>query len=366
MATGWACPSCGRENDDYRFTCSSCGMVRESVASVGESPPPTNAPGASDAPAPSAVSSEEPLERAIERGLRAWFADPIGLEYVIFSVVGAEHVYVQFTLAGGQLVGEAVAERFLPLGERHRVNRTVLEELGFRLESTANWTRTWPWPADAGSVAATAAEVMRSYGIPDHSALNVATARTTGGGPGWTPDAGQASAQSEAAEPVRRSLLRRFGPQIAIGVGVLLIGAIGAWYFNASRSGSGEITRSGDLPASELRVGDCFDLKDPTAENVDDVAARVCTEEHEFEVYFVGILPAGDYPGDAAFSNYVDVECLASFETYIGTPYLESELDVFYFTPTVETWNEGDRSIQCAAYHPLVSRLSGSLKSSQR
>jgi len=366
MATGWACPSCDRDNDDYRFTCATCGTVRESAESARESPPPTGTPEPDHPFAPSLVPRGERLDQAIERGLRAWFADPIGLEYVIFSVVGTEHVYVQFTLAAGQLVGEAVAENFLPPGERRRVNRSVLEELGFRLESNANWTRTWSWPADAGSVAATAAEVLRSYGIPDQAALNVATARTTGGMPGWTPVAGQAGPQVEAPEPVTRSLLRRFGPQVAIGAVVLLVGAIGAWYFNASRAGSGELTRSGDLPASELRVGDCFDLKDPTAENVDDVAAKVCTEEHEFEVYFVGFLPAGDYPGDAAFSDYVDIECLASFGTYVGTPYLESELDVFYFTPTVEAWDEGDRSIQCAVYHPLVSRLNGSLKGSAR
>jgi len=360
MAAAWSCPNCGVDNDDYRFTCSACGTVRGPTTPAADPDAPL-----AEAPVSSADPTGVSLNRAIERGLRAYFADPAGLEYATFSVVGTEHVYVQFTLSGGQLVGEAVAERFLPSEERHRVQRSVLEELGFRLVSDANWTRTWPWPADAGSVAATAAEVLRSYGVPDNAALNVATARTTGGLPARTPDAAQA-APVEAAEPVTRSLLRRFAPQVAIGLGVLLVSAIGAWYFNASRSDGGEITRSGDLPASELRVGDCFDLKDPTAENVDDVTAIVCADEHEFEAFFAGSLAAGDFPGEAAFSTFVEDQCVPAFHAYVGTPYLDSELDIFYFVPTPEAWVEGDRSVQCAVYHPLISRLTGTLKGSQR
>jgi len=359
-AAAWTCPKCGVENDDYRFTCSACGTVRGPTTPAAE-------PDAPRVEAP--VSAVEPgrasLDQAIERGLRAYFADPAGLEYVTFSVAGIDYVYVQFTLSGRQLVGEAVAERFLPPEERHRVQRSVLEELGFRLETDANWTRTWSWPADAGSVAATAVEVLRSYGVPDNAALTVATARATGGLPAWTPEAGE-TAPVEAAEPVTRSLLRRFAPQVAIGLGVLLVSAIGAWYFNASRSDSGEITRSGDLPASELRVGDCFDLKDPTAENVDDVTAIVCADEHEFEAFFAGSLAAGDFPGEAAFSTFVEDQCVPAFHAYVGTPYLDSELDIFYFVPTPEAWVEGDRSVQCAVYHPLISRLTGTLKGSAR
>jgi len=361
MAAAWTCPKCGVENEDFRFTCSACGTVRGATASADD-PESTRAA----APVPSAEHSPTSLERTIEGGLRAYLADPAGLEYATFSVVGIEHVYVQFTLSGGQLVGEVVAERFLPPEERYRVNRTVLEELGFRLESDANWTRTWPWPADAASVAATAAEVLRSYGVPDHAALTVATARSTGGAPAWTPGAGQGGPQVEAPEPVTRSLLRRFAPQVAIGVGVLLISVVGAWFFNASRSGSGEIAKSGDLPASELRVGDCFDLKDPTAEDVEDVSAIVCADEHEFEVFFTGSLAAGDFPGETAFSTFVEDQCVPAFHAYVGTPYLDSELDIFYFVPTPEVWVEGDRSVQCALYHPLISRLTGTLKGSAR
>jgi hypothetical protein len=171
-------------------------------------------------------------------------------------------------------------------------------------------------------------------------------------------------APDEPAGP--RPLWRRIPPGLAIFAVILVIGAATSWYFGAGRSSTGELTKSGDLHASELQVGDCFDLKDATAENVEDVSAKVCGEEHEFEVFRVGTLPEGDFPGDAAFDAFVEDDCLAAFATYIGRDYYESELDIFYFTPSPDAWADGDRTIQCAVYHPLDSRLTGSLKASNR
>lgn len=356
MAAAWTCPKCGVENDEYRFTCSACGTVRGATASAGD-PDATLA----TTPTPPAEHSPTSLERTIESGLRAYLADPAGLEYATFSVAGSEHVYVQFVLSGGALVGETVAERFLPMDERRRVDAEALERLGFRRDFGGNYAQTWPWPIDVAVVAAAAADALRTYRIPDDARLVVAHAGGTAA-PSEAPPAGAL----EAPEPAKRSLLRQFGPQVAIGGIVLLVTAIGAWYFNAGRSASGEIAKSGDLPASELRVGDCFDLKDPTAEDVDDVTAVVCAEEHEFEVFFVGSLAAGDFPGEEAFSIFVEDDCVPAFHAYVGMPYLDSELDIFYFIPTPEAWVEGDRSVQCALYHPLISRLTGTLKGSQR
>lgn len=357
MATGWTCPRCSRQNDEYRFTCVGCGTVRDSVASTGESPPPP-----AGAPAPSAGPIGEPLVQAVEAGLSDYLADPASLEFVTFSVVGGGNVMIRFTLSDGVLLGEAVAERFLPPEESGRMHEAALVQLGFRPEPDGTHARRWPRPLDVTAVAATAADVLRTYGVPSDARLHVATARTAGRArDDRLVEAGTGTTQRDA-----RPLWRRIPGQLVVIAAVVVIGAIGAWYFNAGRSASGEITKSGDLPASELRVGDCFDLKDPTVEDVDDVSAKVCAEEHEFEVHFVGSLPEGDYPGDAAFSTHVDEQCLPAFDAYVGVPYLDSELDVFYFVPSPEAWDAGERSIQCAIYNPLISRLTGSVKGSAR
>ena len=78
---------------------------------------------------------------------------------------------------------------------------------------------------------------------------------------------------------------------------LVLGGGATSWFFGASRSDSGEIAKTGDMNAVDLRVGDCFDFKDPNAEELEDVTAMPCAQEHEHELIFTGSMPAGAYPG---------------------------------------------------------------------
>jgi len=169
-----------------------------------------------------------------------------------------------------------------------------------------------------------------------------------------------------AAPPPAIPLWRRI-PFGWIVVGVLVFGgAIGGLIFNAARGSSGEITKAGDLTAGDLRAGDCFDLKDPSAQEIGDVKAVPCTTEHEYEAFFVGAMPEGDYPTEAAFTAWLEANCAPAFASYVGKPYDDSELDIFWLQPTNESWTNGDRSIQCAVYHPQIPRLTESLKGSVR
>jgi hypothetical protein len=179
---------------------------------------------------------------------------------------------------------------------------------------------------------------------------------------GDAPPAPPWAVNLDAVPPASTPLWRR----IPIGwliVGVLVIaGGIGGYLFSASRSASGEITRSGDMAANDLRVGDCFDLKEPEADEVGDVTARPCTEAHGYEVFYVGVLAEGVYPGEDALSQYVVDSCEPAFGSYIGTSYLDSQLDISWLYPSDDSWGEGDRSLQCAAYDPANNQLTISLK----
>ncbi|HEX2193585.1 MAG TPA: septum formation family protein [Candidatus Limnocylindria bacterium] len=173
-----------------------------------------------------------------------------------------------------------------------------------------------------------------------------------------------AAAAGQPAGSTRRNLLgilARFWwviPIAVIGLGGLL--------FNAQRDDGGEITRSGDLAVTDLQVGDCFDVQDDTAEEVDDVTARPCSEPHQYEMMFVGDLPEGDYPSDAAFEAWLDENCLPAFSDYVGTSYQESALEILWFQPTEDGWDEGDHSVQCAVYDPSDNELTASLRGSNR
>jgi hypothetical protein len=147
---------------------------------------------------------------------------------------------------------------------------------------------------------------------------------------------------------------------------VVIGGAIAGWYFDAGRSSSGAIVKSGDMTAADLRVGDCFDLKDPSADQVDDVTAGPCTVAHEFEMFFVGSLPAGPFPADSVFETYVTDNCYPAFGAYVGRSYGDSALEMYWLAPTTDAWVAGDRSVQCAVYHPVVNRQTQSLKGSNQ
>jgi hypothetical protein len=148
--------------------------------------------------------------------------------------------------------------------------------------------------------------------------------------------------------------------------GILAVGAMSSWFFAAGRSDSGEITRSGDLDVNELRVGDCFDLKDPDAEELTQVTARPCSEEHEYETFFIGTMAAGPYPSEATFEQYIVAQCEPAFGRYVGMDYQRSRLEVTWVGPTTGGWNDGDRSVQCHVFDPQTSRLTESLKGSRR
>jgi hypothetical protein len=186
-----------------------------------------------------------------------------------------------------------------------------------------------------------------------------------GAPPGPQPpfDPGAWGGAASAAKPLWR--------RIPIGwviVAVLVFGGgIANAIFNANRTPDGEINKGGDLSATELRVGDCFDLKDPAAETIGDVSALPCTEPHKYEVFFVGSMPTTqrDYPSEDELDSYVERYCNPTFYLYVGRIYAESELDIFTLSPTNEGWGEGDRSVWCSV-HLGDDRLSASVKGSKR
>jgi hypothetical protein len=162
--------------------------------------------------------------------------------------------------------------------------------------------------------------------------------------------------------PASTPLLRRL-PIGWLIVGLLVVGGgVAGYLFNASRSSTGEIDRSGDLTANDLRVGDCFDLKDPDAEQIGDVTGRPCSEAHEYEVFYVGNLADGEYPPEAVMETFVVDNCGPAFDSYVGMAFAESELGFYWLSPSPESWRDGDRAIQCAAYDPRDARLTISLK----
>lgn len=110
------------------------------------------------------------------------------------------------------------------------------------------------------------------------------------------------------------------------------------------------------LPESDdvftLAVGDCFVESEFNTSFMGDGVSEVptvdCAQEHDSEVYHIETLPEGAYPGDESVEASATQACETNFETFIGLPYLDSELYYSFLTPTEDGWNTiDDREVVC-------------------
>jgi hypothetical protein len=174
----------------------------------------------------------------------------------------------------------------------------------------------------------------------------------------WSPSP---VAQQRKPRPAWLALLLRFG-WIGVVVVIAVVGAV----LNAHRNDAGQISTGGTLQVQDLRIGDCFNLKDEEADSVTDVDAKPCADSHRYELYHVASLEAGDYPSADQLSGFAEQECVGAFADYVGLTYDTSTLEVVYFTPSSDAWDGGDRSVQCAAYDPGNAAVVGSLHGAAR
>ncbi len=116
-----------------------------------------------------------------------------------------------------------------------------------------------------------------------------------------------------------------------------------------------------------LDVGTCFDDWDDitTQQEVTELPTVDCAEPHDNEVYSKFQMNDGSFPGTDRATDIAIEECEASFEPYVGTPYLDSSLDFGWLIPTQESWDEAnDREIICFLYDLQLNELTGSMKGS--
>ena len=141
-----------------------------------------------------------------------------------------------------------------------------------------------------------------------------------------------------------------------VGIGIIAVLAIGGFLFRDILSGN----------ATDLRVGDCFNLPDANVAVVDEVKHERCSDDHQAEVFFVGDYPGSKddpFPTDEAMSAYIEQQCLPTFNSYTGRDYYEwEEMDFSAFTPTSEGWSDGDQEVTCFLLRVDEAKFKGSLK----
>lgn len=134
---------------------------------------------------------------------------------------------------------------------------------------------------------------------------------------------------------------------IAIWVALVIVVVVAEVADDADRDASGTVTSKGDVPITEIQVGDCL-----TKEIEDDVELLTvevapCDDTHVLEAYGNFSLEDGAWPGQDQVDRLAEGGCVKRFEAFVGEPYDTSKLEVFYFRPFEIGWRRGDRGVSC-------------------
>lgn len=138
-----------------------------------------------------------------------------------------------------------------------------------------------------------------------------------------------------------------------IGFGVVLLALAGYLLF---------LGDSGTF-IDDLSVGDCFQTPADMEVAVVDVVS--CEDPHDEEIYAITQLPHAvdqPYPGLLAVDEAAFTACFDDFQAFVGAPYETSMLDIFWFSPTGESWVEGDRRVVCSVVRVDFQRSVGTAR----
>jgi hypothetical protein len=132
--------------------------------------------------------------------------------------------------------------------------------------------------------------------------------------------------------------------------------------FDADPPGGHHDAQRVSTAVDDLAVSECFD--DGNAE--DEVVRQPCPVAYDGEIISVVTLPEGPYPGDNRVDKAADRACTRDFTKYVGKSFDDSDLDLYYWTPSEHLWNDDDRPVVCAAYGYAHAKLTGTIKNSHR
>jgi len=151
-----------------------------------------------------------------------------------------------------------------------------------------------------------------------------------------------------------------------LGIAAGTVAAVIGFTAAAERNDSGEIVSAGSVGAFEVQIGDCFDDEAFESDEISEVPAVPCSQEHDNEVYAVFDL-TGDWPGDERVQELAHEGCLARFAGAIGKTYEDSEIDFTQIYPSQGSWKErNDREVLCVGYHMEYAKLTSTIIGSRR
>lgn len=145
---------------------------------------------------------------------------------------------------------------------------------------------------------------------------------------------------------------------LALWVVVIATGGISAFWQGVKDGGPGGAVFS-------LDKGQCFDQPGALGGLAYDVDEVPCEGRHDGEVFGTFTMPGGSrYPGDTALDDAANDRCHTLADSYAMDHWARPDnVDIYYFTPSEDSWKLGDREIACVfGNHDENGTLTGSLR----
>jgi hypothetical protein len=133
------------------------------------------------------------------------------------------------------------------------------------------------------------------------------------------------------------------------------LAVLGVLFVNSIPFGDAALGRVAD--AGSKVVGACLLAPDDQDSYA---AATDCSEPHQAEVFAVGSLGDGAWPGYDEIDSQADDLCWNSFDAYVG--YDSSSYDYAWFAPDKAEWHDGERRIVCVVVSRDQDHLTGSVR----
>ncbi|MFD5794159.1 DUF4190 domain-containing protein [Streptomyces diastatochromogenes] len=154
--------------------------------------------------------------------------------------------------------------------------------------------------------------------------------------------------------------LRQIGRRGERGKGLAISGSVlsglglAVWVLMLATGGASDFwegVKEGarDGASISLVKGECFDAPGgQLSGETYDVDKVPCSGEHDGEVFATFRLKDGSYPGEDKVGDTADERCYGLQDTYAMDGWaVPDDVDVYYLTPTEDSWSAGDREVTC-------------------
>ncbi|MFF8725183.1 DUF4190 domain-containing protein [Streptomyces sp. NPDC015171] len=163
------------------------------------------------------------------------------------------------------------------------------------------------------------------------------------------------------------------GKGLAVGGAVLSGVGLALWALLFATGGAADVWhgfKEGARGGATLSLaeGECFDTPGGAlGGETYDVDKVSCAGPHDGEVFASFRLPGGTYPGDGTVGDAADDRCWGLQDGYAMDGWaVPGDVDVYYLTPTEESWGAGDREVTCVFGNTTEGEdLTGSLRNDE-